>query len=774
MLNCFFAYSDKGHKVSNSINEAIDSLKGNDLISIEPWSDMSVDGTIISSTVINSIDKCDVFLCDITNLNDNVLYELGYAIAKNKPIRIFINTSFDGTLENFKRLDILSPVAYVDYSYSNILSNKLWNLTEGIQKSILSKFQENNLYKQSRPLLYMKNIRESEQSSWITREINKSYPSHSCDDPEESVNQSLEWYINELTYSNGFIAYFQSDLEGAALRNNKISLVAGIAHGFELPTLLLSSSNYVPPLDFKTKVHVIDDKKGCEECLHNWFLENESILSKDKSTSLSHDKLRMQGKLRSLNFGQNVAEYETEDLLQYFVETNAFREVQNNNLSLFVGRKGVGKTANLLKLNDSFKASHNHICVIKPVQYEIDGIIEIMKELSPAEKGYLVQSIWKYLLYTELIKCIYLTLMKRPSFVNSNESEKEIIDFVEKNNSIVMAEFAERTQNAINQIKESNKNFQGNKPFNQRISELLHNTIIPRIRKLLSDYCGSKERIIILIDNLDKSWSIGADIELLSKFLYGLLEVGDKIIYDFSKDSNWNKRINTTLVVFLREDIFAVMKKYIPEVDKLQISKMVWDDEELLLRVIEERMHVNNDVNGWDTFFCEKVDSIPTKEYLISHILPKPRDLITLVNGALENAVNRKHSRIEEDDIIDAVEKYSAFAKSTLITELQVEYPQIEQFLLELLGENSIQDEDTLRALIDKVGIKGDKDYFLSLLCQMSFLGLEIKSSQFMYCYDIEDYKKYTTLAKKLCEKNNSVKRFKIHPAFYADLMIEK
>ena len=62
-----------------------------------------------------------------------------------------------------------------------------------------------------------------------------------------------------------------------------------------------------------------------------------------------------------------------------------------------------------------------------------------------------------------------------------------------------------------------------------------------------------------------------------------LLDVGDGIVKDFSKDSNWNKKININLIIFLREDIFSVIKKYAPEADKLQISKMIWNDKELLL-----------------------------------------------------------------------------------------------------------------------------------------------------------------------------------------------
>ena len=132
---------------------------------------------------------------------------------------------------------------------------------------------------------------------------------------------------------------------------------------------------------------------------------------------------------------------------------------------------------------------------------------------------------------------------------------------------------------------------------------------------------------------------------------------------------------------------------------------IVWNDSELLLRIIE-RMKRDGIIDIWSKFFCDSVD-VKTKEYLISRILPKPRDLITLVSSALENAINRKHSIIEERDIIDATTKYSNFAYNTLITELQVEYSGIEDFLLNLLGDKAIISEATL--VIRNAGIRNYK-----------------------------------------------------------------
>ena len=44
------------------------------------------------------------------------------------------------------------------------------------------------------------------------------------------------------------------------------------------------------------------------------------------------------------------------------------------------------------------------------------------------------------------------------------------------------------------------------------------------------------------------------------------------------------------MTVLLRSDIFAFIQHLMPEQDKLPIVRVTWDDRELLLRMLEERM----------------------------------------------------------------------------------------------------------------------------------------------------------------------------------------
>ena len=118
----------------------------------------------------------------------------------------------------------------------------------------------------------------------------------------------------------------------------------------------------------------------------------------------------------------------------------------NFEYSILIGRKGTGKTANLYKLKEEFeKDVRNHVCVIKPIGYELKGIISMLeKSLKESEKGYLVESFWKFLIYTELSKSIFEVLESKPIYYKRDDNENELYDYVVENDSIITPEFSIR------------------------------------------------------------------------------------------------------------------------------------------------------------------------------------------------------------------------------------------------------------------------------------------------------------------------------------------
>ena len=66
------------------------------------WEDLKKSGSYINAEILKNIEGSSYFACDLTTLNHNVLFELGYAMAKNKNIFIFMNEDIEGAKEKYQ------------------------------------------------------------------------------------------------------------------------------------------------------------------------------------------------------------------------------------------------------------------------------------------------------------------------------------------------------------------------------------------------------------------------------------------------------------------------------------------------------------------------------------------------------------------------------------------------------------------------------------------------------------------------------------------------
>ena len=62
-----------------------------------------MDGKIVIDVICDHIRQTNFFIADLTEINPNVLFELGYAIAKNKRIWTLIDRSITRAREDFKK-----------------------------------------------------------------------------------------------------------------------------------------------------------------------------------------------------------------------------------------------------------------------------------------------------------------------------------------------------------------------------------------------------------------------------------------------------------------------------------------------------------------------------------------------------------------------------------------------------------------------------------------------------------------------------------------------
>jgi len=90
--------------------------------------------TAISKDVLNAIDQCEVLVADLTYFNHNVLFEMGYAIAKDKKILILLNkqNKLENNLGTSEK--VYSSFALRDIRYSHFTNYK--HIQEALQKNL--------------------------------------------------------------------------------------------------------------------------------------------------------------------------------------------------------------------------------------------------------------------------------------------------------------------------------------------------------------------------------------------------------------------------------------------------------------------------------------------------------------------------------------------------------------------------------------------------------------------------------------------------------------
>ena len=788
---CFVAYPSKPISLAETIEGAIKEIRGGQVVDIEGWKSKSVSGKFIMVEICKAIENCDIFICDLTSLNHNVLFELGFAIGRKKRIWILIDPNIQDSKHNYEKFKLLTTVGYTPYSNSQDIERKFYeekpweDLENTIYKeaieSIITSITSRITSRNKDTLLYLKSGIETESSIKLSQSINHSRIPIIVDDPKEVRTQTLSWYAIETHNAFAVIAHFLSPNHvGWQIHNAKNSFVSGLAFGFGKKLLMLAHDPYNSPIDYREILKTHKTAKICKNFAESWLQEIEGkYFEKETVAQKYEEELKAHSELQSITIGDPVAEHESEALQDYFIPTAEYIAALQSKQSLFIGRKGYGKTAILYRLAYELRSSlRNHVCIIKPIAYELEGILQMLQQsLSTSETGYLIESFWKFLIYTEITKSVVEELNNKPDHYQYSDKEQKLLDVANENESIILPDFSIRLEAVVNSLKDVNKE---KSKANQRakISELLHNEVIWRLRSVLGTVLEEKNKVTVLIDNLDKAWNQGSDFPTLSKLLLGLIAVSRRITNDFQKTDRWRRPVSLSLIIFLRSDIFSRILKYARERDKISYSRIIWNDPEILLRVLEERIMVSSGATNpdeiWSKYFCNKVKGVPIKDYLTISIIPRPRDLIYLSRAAIELAINRHHTIVKEEDILNAQKKYSQYLLESLLVENSIQIDVLESFFYEFVGATEIVNSDFVINAMKNCKIEEDKlDFVLDLLCDLTFFGREVEEGRFIFSYSEDEKEKLKAMARKKLEKCKTKKmKFRIHNAFHTYLEI--
>ena len=788
----FYAYPGNPASLHETIQSAIVELKNSgelrrDNVRFRTWTDNAISGKSVISTIVNQIDRNQVFACDLTYENPNVTFEMGYAIARFKRIFCTLNPSIINAEQNFKtNYGAMLNLGYWPYTNHQDLAEGFlrevpWQET---QPTLLGGRHRVNRPRAERPtLMYVKPPVNTDSVIKLQEQFNYTPFGESIivDDPKENPSQILDWYAEKMLDADCVIVQFLSwDHAGHEAHNLRASTIAGLAHGFRRPTLMLAEVPFQPPVDYEHILRVHATAEECASIGRNWLADVGSRLGRRRSRrERPARRVETDFDVRSLFLGDSIAENEATDLHDYFVETSNFIRAMDDQLTILVGRRGTGKTAILYAINsERSKSARNHVTILKPVGYETHGLIRVLDEIqSRSERGYLIESLWKYLIYSEIAANVAEEIRENSFYHPGDENTEAFLRYFDMYSDTLKLPFSQRMDAALEMLVGVGDIDSANEQ-RLRISEHLHGTLIGEIRRHLGLVFARHESLTLLIDGLDEPWVPGEHIHHLAELIAGLLGVAHSIPRDFARSNSRIKSVNTKMTVFLRSDIFAFIQHLIPEYDKLPISRIKWNNPQLLMRVINERMlrdappgRGSEDI--WQEVFPERVVEVSSQEFLLRTVLPRPRDVIHFVKAAVSNAVNRGDRKVCDLDLLLARDQYSDYAFKSILKEDDPSKGKLEEILVEFAGAERLVDRSEIESLMEKAGVRGDDiDFYLDLLCDINFLGIDTRKG-FEYPTDEEQRGMLRNVAHVLASRNGHAEIFEINPAFYQVLQID-
>src|ERR1035438_1991759 len=308
--------------------------------------------------------------------------------------------------------------------------------------------------KPTRPtMLYLKAQTATEASNRLSRKVVTAEIASIIDDPAESANEPLAWYVNRVDSSSAVVCHLLSSAHSNWQASNaKQAFVAGMAQGLGKPLLMLAHDPYVSPLDYKDLLRVHETAAKAETLFDEWFSPLiASIRKQEKSAEAYKDQKSARSLLEQINLGKSIAENESDAVTEYFIPTAVYNEALRANHSILIGRKGTGKTAPFYKLHDELsKDPRNHVCLIKPIAYELEGVVQLLnRTMGVSATGYLIESLWKFLISTELARSLYTQINSKPVYYGRTPDERDLLEFIEQNTSWIMPEFSIRLESAI-------------------------------------------------------------------------------------------------------------------------------------------------------------------------------------------------------------------------------------------------------------------------------------------------------------------------------------
>jgi len=744
----FFAYEDGHQDNKDAISRAArDYNKHQKNYKIKRWEDLRVSGKVIGTEIFEQIRNCDKFACDLTYLNHNVLFELGYAISQKKILKIFLNPSIENAEKNYSDLKILKNIGYAKFLNSKEIVREFQNSTVNEKTLLIEKIIPDYEKTEAEYDVFLINIKNKNQAAIDLEDyldiIEKKFITNNED---EISYQPFAWYLNAILKSKIILLHMVGhDKTDYKAINAEYSLYAGLAYGLGKEVLIIAPLPFRAPIDYSDILVNYSSTNDCLDKVGVWLDQRFSKIEVSlpvQAKDVDKDEIKELNLLK-LGIGDGVAERDDLSSADTFVETDSYIKATQKNNALIVGRKGSGKTEIFLRLKEEFVADKNHYYVIiKPDSDEMLSDVELTTLYSNdrSKKAFLM-TVWQYVICSKIFQQIFLNKEK----IGLKDKEMAEIDEYYKENENIF------NNNFYGMILYISKQFdKQNITKDPSLLDKIKHRLFPMINIINNFFEKRKyQKVTILADNLDSGWESKSDLDIQSLMLICLFEFVDGLNRQFKN------RVNIRSVIFLRKDIYNYILREVREPDKfsMDIIEINWERfPGQLKNVIDKRMLYvlgnNENIDKiWGEYFTLK-GNIDPFDKIISLIVKRPRDAIYFISKLFESAAYNNRLSVTDDDFDYALDAYTKFLYNNLLAELKAEFPMIDDVLQALqrvyrglLSQFTSIPVDNFYKIVQPILSKDETDKIIKALMENNYLAAIIKKKNLVITTH-EEYKR--------------------------------
>lgn len=767
-MQTFFAYPSHPKYLDEEIrNAAAEALPHG--VNVHVWPENDVAGRPLIEPILEHVDDADFVFADVTTLNFNVTFEIGYAISKSK--RVYLTRSEKTPVDEIiSRVGLFDTLGVKTYGSATELA-RLLNRAVADNPIATDYFLERR-----KPVYLVLPSRPDELTSQLQSQLARTgYKARTFTPLEDTRMAAIAAVESTLSSFGVVVPLLSADHPEATIHNQRAAFVAGLAFGADIPLLATQLHNGPIPIDVRDFVATIRHPKDLIDPVQQFATAVTARAQQNEGRPAPNLTA-----LAALSLGDPMAENELDTIDHYFLQTDAYLRAERGELRLVVGRKGTGKTAIFGHLSDRKRRNPRNVVVdLKPEGYQLFKLRDgLLNHLAFGSRYHLLVAFWEMILYLELCNKILVDDDRRHvsdhrlfepynrlkarylPYLNSTET-----DFSERLKYIsdgIVGRFDARSVERGGELSLSN----------EEVTNLLYETDIRAIRDDISRYLGTKERAVLLFDNLDRGWpdtGLTSDDILIVR---SLVEASSKLQREMRQ-----RNIDFSSIVFLRNDVYQILMRSTPDFGKDLRAQLDWTDPDQIRELV--RLRLANALGepkltfeqAWRQICVSHIRGEETFSFLLDRSLYRPRNVLKLIYHCRASAINLRKDQIDEDDLGKGITAFSQDILLEVDRELTDIVIEAKSIIYQFMGESShLGRGEVDRLLTQKIADRATADIIIDRLLYIGFLGIE-RAGSTRYIYNVGyNMEIFATEMSKFASEI----RFVVNPAFRPALYIDQ